>query len=63
MTDPEKIAAHLKARGDVEGVLVFDGNADAIVARLVAEGWKFVECEDVCGKRIRYLEAKTESEK
>ena len=57
MPDAQEIAAHLRDCTDAQAALVCDGNADEVVARMVAAGWKLRERVDfIGGKRIRFLE-------
>lgn len=59
-SDPTGLAAqrlvdHLVECREVDAAVVVDGNADELVAKMVAEGWTFEGTEYVEGKRVRYL--------
>lgn len=53
----EIVAGHLTQCTDAQAAIVVDGNADDIIARLLADGWTWSErpAEYGFGKRIRYL--------
>jgi hypothetical protein len=51
----EELADHLKNCRGVDAAIVADGNADELVARMIAEGWRYEGVEYVEGKRVRYL--------
>jgi hypothetical protein len=57
MTPAETVAEHLKQCAHARAAIVVDGNADAIIARMLAAGWTWSErhTELIGGKRIRYL--------
>lgn len=50
-----RLADHLKDCRQVDAAVVVDGNADELVAKMLAEGWTFEGSEHVEGKRVRYL--------
>lgn len=51
----KELAEHLKDCRQVDAAVVVDGNADDLVARLLADGWVYEGVEYVMGKRVRYL--------
>jgi hypothetical protein len=51
----EELVEHLKECRKVDVAVVKDGNADDLVARMIAEGWTYDGVEYVAGKRVRYL--------
>jgi hypothetical protein len=55
MMGPEDLVAHLKDCRQVDAVIAQDGNADDLVASLMAAGWTYDGVEYVAGKRVRYL--------
>jgi len=53
----EEMVEHLTGCTDAGAAIVVDGNADEVVAGLVAAGWTLRERVDLIGgKRIRYLD-------
>jgi hypothetical protein len=55
-TGADLVVEHLAECTDAKAMIVVDGNADDIVARMVAAGWGLRERTDhIAGKRIRYL--------
>jgi hypothetical protein len=54
-TGAEALVEHLVECRDVTAAVVVDGNADELVAKMLAEGWTFEGTEHVEGKRVRYL--------
>lgn len=52
---PEALVDHLKHCREVDAAIVMDGNADELVAGLLAQGWTYEGVEYVGGKRVRYL--------
>lgn len=51
----QKLADHLAVCRGVDAALVADGNVDDLVARMIADGWRYTGVEYVEGKRVRYL--------
>lgn len=53
------MAEHLKECAQVDAAIVVDGNADPVIATLLADGWTWDErpTERLLGKRVRYLKA------
>lgn len=50
------ITDHLTQCTDAQAALVVEGNADQIVADLIAAGWTLEErVDEVAGKRIRFM--------
>lgn len=54
-TGPEQLLEHLTQCRQVDAAIVQDGNADQMVAALIARGWRYEGVEHVAGKRVRYL--------
>lgn len=54
-TGAEALAEHLVECREVDAAVVVDGNADELVAKMLAEGWTYGGVEYVQGKRVRYL--------
>jgi hypothetical protein len=55
---PQAVVDHMTRCHPVGAAIVFDGNADDTVAKLLAAGWTWTEgttTEYVAGKRLRYL--------
>jgi len=51
------VAEHIKNCLGAKATVVVDGNADEVIARMVAAGWTLREQVDlVAGKRIRVLQ-------
>jgi hypothetical protein len=47
---------HITRCTEADAVVVVDGSADDVIARMTAEGWTLEERVDhVAGKRIRFL--------
>lgn len=56
-TGADALVEHLTECTDASAAIVVDGNADDIVARMIAAGWSLRERVDlVAGKRVRFLE-------
>jgi len=58
MSDPvQDVVDHLRKCARVDAAIVVDGNADPVIAELLAAGWTWEgrPAEQVGGKRIRYL--------
>jgi hypothetical protein len=57
VSDADVMVEHLAECAAVDAAIVVDGNADEIVAGLVAAGWTLRDRVDrVAGKRVRFLE-------
>lgn len=50
-----ELVKHLIECRKVDAAIVQDGDADDLVARLIADGWTYEGVEYVAGKRVRYL--------
>lgn len=52
----EIVAEHMAECTDAQAAIVVDGNADSVIANLLADGWTLKERVDlIAGKRIRFV--------
>jgi len=59
----DALVQHLVECRKVDAAVVSDGEADDLVAKMLADGWTYEGVEYVGGKRVRYLMAPSETTK